>query len=91
MHESQWPLLVGSIYSFILSIVFWVVLRPKVGTWKPKPDGYAHKLFKPFEMTGKQYDEGYLKFAKSHISFMGIFFFIMSIVMMVGFVAMFFK
>jgi hypothetical protein len=48
MDKSQLSLLVGSIVSFLLGVVIWVVIRPKLGTEgmvEVKPNTYAAKIY----------------------------------------------
>jgi hypothetical protein len=93
MDESQWALLVGSIYSLVVGVVFWFVLRPKMETWELKPGKRLKKMSAWMGVPENQIgpDIGFKNFQKYRIYFMGIFFIVMSIVMMVGFIVMFFK
>jgi hypothetical protein len=56
MEPSPWSMLVVAIFGYILTVVFWVIVRPKYETLMPK----LKKLTANLKLSGKSINDYYL-------------------------------
>jgi hypothetical protein len=93
MDRTQWVLLANSIGFFILGVVIWVVIRPKLettGVVETKPNSHSATFYRWIGAPEKQMFFS-KRYQKNYVSFVGIMFIIISILMAIAFIVSLFK